>query len=89
MPAKAGIQEICNYFKRLDYRFHGNDKKLLFRIYYELINFMCIKRIISRGQYKYRAQVEGFYYSEERRYQFFLLISILIKDFISSLSHFL
>ncbi len=39
IPAKAGIQETCNYLKRLDSRFHGNDKKLLFRIFYEFIMF--------------------------------------------------
>ncbi len=37
MLAKAGIQETCNYLKKLDSRFHGNDKKIPFRIYYEFV----------------------------------------------------
>jgi hypothetical protein len=39
MPAKAGIQRAYNYLKRLDSRFHRNDKKALFQTFYESIKF--------------------------------------------------
>jgi len=47
IPAKAGIHKACNYLKRLDSRFYGNDKKVLFQTFYEaIINlFLKIMRI--------------------------------------------
>jgi hypothetical protein len=37
IPAQAGIQGICKALKRLDSRFRGNDKKEVFRTFYEII----------------------------------------------------
>ncbi len=38
------IQSVCNYLKRLDSRFHGNDKKMLFQTFYENIKFSLFRK---------------------------------------------
>jgi hypothetical protein len=37
IPAQAGIQSTCNYFKILDSRFHGNDKIECFATFDEFV----------------------------------------------------
>ncbi|MFO7971515.1 MAG: hypothetical protein R6U40_07175 [Desulfobacterales bacterium] len=38
-PAKAGVQMLCNYLKRLDSGFRRNDKKRCFGTFCETIKF--------------------------------------------------
>ncbi len=43
IPAKAGIQSVCNLLKFLDSRFRGNDEKTTVALFCETINIESIK----------------------------------------------